>query len=884
MKTKLLFTAIFTFFFYLLSSQVPQGFNYQAVARDAAGTPLMNQNILVKISILSDTTGFYTTGNGTYLWEEQHSVRTNSLGLFNLIIGTKSRIQGSATSFNLIDWNTGQRFVGIKIQYSTQPWKNMGTAKLSAVPFSLLADKANGVASGSKLSVVSSNDAATDALFEVKRQDGQTVFAVYPDSVNVFVPRSGTKRAKGGFAIGGFNGNKLGPQEYFRVTPDSVRIYIDPTPAAGKGSKGGFAIGGFNESKGGINNMYFNLTGADAVNTVSESPQILWYPNKKAFLAGSVHIGAVDSVGQNSTALGYRSIAMGDFSQAFGYKAKAFGNYSTSIGKNSVAGSKTTPLADNSFAFGNGAKALGNDSYALGSLAEATGTRAFAFGSVSINQSGVPTGIPTKASGNYSVAIGMGAQASNTGTMALGVNSIASGYAAISVGNGSQATNTNSLSLGNGAISSGINAASIGYQSQANGELSLALGSYYSYSYSLLPYFSGTKGPVPEGDTKGDFIIRPPIIVPIFRTITFNRANIANGKYSLSIGNGNLSNSGGMALGSNNDATAFGAVAVGVSNKAINTNTFSAGYANLSTGFYATAFGNNTYSKAYGSFVIGQYNIVSGDSTQWIETDPLFVVGNGLNSTDRSNALTIYKNGRTIFQGTDANVSINDRVLRLMYNPFTHIFSSNLSVYGLKSYVNRTNTDVDYYYSGYFYNTGTAGTYNGVYADVRTGAGFDVAEYYYDSNANTEPGDVVIADISKKESVVKSNKPYQTSTLGVISTKPHMTMGLDLIINQENGEAIKGAVGTRLALNGRVPVKVNGENGAIVPGDYLTTSSTPGYAMKWTLLDVTSAKDFNELKNILSENEKRRNAIIGKAVESFSGSGTGKIMVLISLQ
>ncbi|HQK71963.1 MAG TPA: hypothetical protein PL101_12720, partial [Bacteroidales bacterium] len=83
---------------------------------------------------------------------------------------------------------------------------------------------------------------------------------------------------------------------------------------------------------------------------------------------------------------------------------------------------------------------------------------------------------------------------------------------------------------------------------------------------------------------------------------------------------------------------------------------------------------------------------------------------------------------------------------------------------------------------------------------------------------------------------------------------------------------------------GRVPVNVTGENGPIQPGDFLTSSSTPGYAMKWTLLDVNEAKDFDDLKRILAENERRRGAIIGKALESFSGTGTGKIMVLISLQ
>jgi hypothetical protein len=109
-------------------------------------------------------------------------------------------------------------------------------------------------------------------------------------------------------------------------------------------------------------------------------------------------------------------------------------------------------------------------------------------------------------------------------------------------------------------------------------------------------------------------------------------------------------------------------------------------------------------------------------------------------------------------------------------------------------------------------------------------------------------------------------------------------MGMELITDKKTGEPLKGVSATRLALSGRVPVNVCGENGDIKPGDYLTSSSLPGVAMKWTILDVNTAKDFDELKKILSENEKRRNAIIGKAVESFSGSGTGKIKVLISLQ
>jgi hypothetical protein len=45
---------------------------------------------------------------------------------------------------------------------------------------------------------------------------------------------------------------------------------------------------------------------------------------------------------------------------------------------------------------------------------------------------------------------------------------------------------------------------------------------------------------------------------------------------------------------------------------------------------------------------------------------------------------------------------------------------------------------------------------------------------------------------------------------------------------------------------------------------------------------VSEAKDFDELKKMMAENERRRNAIIGKAVEAHK-SGTGKILVLVTL-
>jgi hypothetical protein len=97
-----------------------------------------------------------------------------------------------------------------------------------------------------------------DPLFEVKRNDGQTVFAVYPEGVRIYVDEDVSKGSKGGFAVGGFSASKGITNEYLRITPDTVRIYVDDS-GTGKGLKGGFAVGGFGTSKG-LTNEYLRVT------------------------------------------------------------------------------------------------------------------------------------------------------------------------------------------------------------------------------------------------------------------------------------------------------------------------------------------------------------------------------------------------------------------------------------------------------------------------------------------------------------------------------------------------------------------------------------------------------------------------------------------------
>ncbi len=99
----------FTFLFALLMAattifaQTPQAFNYQAVARDLNGAPLINQAISVKISLLAGN------ASGTKIYSGLHQKITNSSGLFDLEIGNPDEVLTG--SFNDILWGVGSWFL-----------------------------------------------------------------------------------------------------------------------------------------------------------------------------------------------------------------------------------------------------------------------------------------------------------------------------------------------------------------------------------------------------------------------------------------------------------------------------------------------------------------------------------------------------------------------------------------------------------------------------------------------------------------------------------------------------------------------------------------------------------------------------------------------------
>ncbi len=74
------------------------------------------------------------------------------------------------------------------------------------------------------------------------------------------------------------------------------------------------------------------------------------------------------------------------------------------------------------------------------------------------------------------------------------------------------------------------------------------------------------------------------------------------------------------------------------------------GFGSYAKGNYSFASGLNTVANSFAESSFGQYSLEGGDVTTWTLTDPLFEIGNGLNSSSRANALTILKNGFAEFQ------------------------------------------------------------------------------------------------------------------------------------------------------------------------------------------------------------------------------------------
>ncbi len=139
--------------------------------------------------------------------------------------------------------------------------------------------------------------------------------------------------------------------------------------------------------------------------------------------------------------------------------------------------------------------------------------------------------------------------------------------------------------------------------------------------------------------------------------------------------------------------------------------------------------------------------------------------------------------------------------------------------------------------------------------------GSDLCEKFDVSGSDVRAGLVVSIDPASPGDLRVSSERYDRTVAGIISgangINPGMLMGQD------------GSIATGrhpVALTGRVWTWCDADSGAITPGDLLTTSATPGHAMR------------------VGDHAAAQGAVIGKAMTSLADGERGLVLVLVNLQ
>jgi len=116
----------------MLKAQAPEKINYQAVARDISGNPLINQTLNVTYQIRQ------SSPTGTSVYTETHTgISTNQFGLFTAEIGGGIPSVGT---FAGINWGAGLYYLYVEVNGDP-----IGSSQLLSVPYALYAKQsANG--------------------------------------------------------------------------------------------------------------------------------------------------------------------------------------------------------------------------------------------------------------------------------------------------------------------------------------------------------------------------------------------------------------------------------------------------------------------------------------------------------------------------------------------------------------------------------------------------------------------------------------------------------------------------------------------------------------------------------------------------------------------
>ena len=219
-------------------------------------------------------------------------------------------------------------------------------------------------------------------------------------------------------------------------------------------------------------------------------------------------------------------------------------------------------------------------------------------------------GSGTTASGDFSTAMGYASDASGYSSTAMGYGSEASGDLSTAMGIVTTASGDSSTAMGYGSEASGYSSTAMGYGSEASGDFSTAMGG----------------------------------------------VTIASEDFSTAMGSGTTASGySSTAMGYASEASGYSSTAMGIGTTASGDWSTAMGFRTIASGDLSTAMGSGTEAPSFAEMAIGRYNTTyePTDIESWDENDRLFVVGNGNSDTNKNDAFTVLKNGKTGINTSD---------------------------------------------------------------------------------------------------------------------------------------------------------------------------------------------------------------------------------------